>query len=230
MNLPSHNPYTFKGSDPFGSHAQIADLVKTYNAKKILDVGCNDGFIGRALEASRWKGSLVGIDIMPEMKRIVGKFGYKDFIKVDLETELNKVKGRYDGIVFGDILEHVTNSEEVLTHMRRLLTPGGICIITLPNVANIYIRLQLLLGKFDYTDRGILDQDHKHLYTKKSAIELIKNCGMGVLRYESTPIPLPLVSPVFRKGAVMFPAYELFYKISRLRPTVFGFQHLLVCR
>jgi hypothetical protein len=49
-----------------------------------------------------------------------------------------------------------------------LLAPNSQIIIFIPNVAHLSIRLQLLMGSFTYTDRGIHDRTHLHFYTKKS--------------------------------------------------------------
>ena len=104
MNKTISQPYTFKARDPYGSHYTIANLIKEFGFKKVLDVGCNYGFIGRALNDFNWDGDIVGIDIDPDMKSIVGENHYIRFKKIDLETDLKKVKGKYDVVVFGDVL------------------------------------------------------------------------------------------------------------------------------
>ena len=39
----------------------------------------------------------------------------------------------------------------------RYLRPHGRVIVSVPNVANITVRLALLLGRFEYRPRGIMD-------------------------------------------------------------------------
>ena len=41
-------------------------------------------------------------------------------------------------------------------------------IISTPNIANIFIRLSLLIGNFNYGQRGILDKTHTRLFTLNS--------------------------------------------------------------
>ncbi|MBZ5671576.1 MAG: hypothetical protein LAO04_17845, partial [Acidobacteriia bacterium] len=43
--------------------------------------------------------------------------------------------------------------------------PGGTVIVSVPNVAHLWVRLSLLAGRFDYADRGILDRSHLRFFT-----------------------------------------------------------------
>jgi hypothetical protein len=43
-----------------------------------------------------------------------------------------------------------------------------------PNVANIAIRLMLLFGQFNYTERGILDKTHLRFFTRKTARRMVE--------------------------------------------------------
>ena len=54
-------------------------------------------------------------------------------------------------------LEHLPDPAAVLARLRTRLTPGGHLVLSIPNVANWAMRLGLLAGHFDYTNRGILD-------------------------------------------------------------------------
>jgi 2-polyprenyl-3-methyl-5-hydroxy-6-metoxy-1,4-benzoquinol methylase len=81
---------------------------------------------------------------------------------------------KFDVIVYADVLEHLLYPEEVLRHFNEYLVPGGKVIVSVPNVALWRVRLNLLLGRFDYTDYGVLDRTHVHLYTFKSARELME--------------------------------------------------------
>jgi hypothetical protein len=54
---------------------------------------------------------------------------------------------RFDLIVLADILEHVRNPEEMLLRARQHLRPGGRILASTGNVAHLYVRLALLLGR-----------------------------------------------------------------------------------
>ena len=71
-------------------------------------------------------------------------------------------------MVFGDVLEHLRDPLAVLMEFTESLKDDGVVIISLPNIANIYVRLNLLIGRFDYQDRGILDRTHIRFFTREA--------------------------------------------------------------
>jgi hypothetical protein len=80
------------------------------------------------------------------------------------------------------------------------------------------MRLSLLAGRWRYTDRGILDRNHTHLFTRKTLVETIERAGYRVLVLEHTaPLPLVGTSQVER----MAPA------VASLRPSLFAYQFLV---
>ncbi len=89
-------------------------------------------------------------------------------IVANLNRELPEVDGPFDAIVYGDVLEHLVDPLSVLVELNRELAEDGFVIISVPNIAHLYIRLLLLLGRFDYIDRGILDSTH--LRSSRSAL------------------------------------------------------------
>ena len=64
-------------------------------------------------------------------------------------------------------------------------------IITVPNIAFLPNRLQLLLGNFNYGKRGILDMTHRHLFTFKSIRRFLKQAGYKVKKVKGIPPPYP---------------------------------------
>ena len=68
-----------------------------------------------------------------------------------------------------DMLEHLQNYQNILDNSKKILKDGGRIIVSIPNIANLYVRLNLLIGRFPYADRGILDRNHLHFFTYGSA-------------------------------------------------------------
>jgi len=149
--------------------------------KNILDVGCNEGYFG--FNNNEKSNKFYGIDIIEESIKIAAqKYTSTEIYDLENLKELS-FNQKFDYIIFGDVLEHIKNPVEALTFFsQKYLKKDGIIIISLPNVANWQIRLNLLIGKFDYTDIGILDNTHLKLYTFKSAEELAKKSGLKVIK------------------------------------------------
>jgi hypothetical protein len=86
------------------------------------------------------------------------------------------------------------------------------------------VRASLLLGRFPYADRGILDRTHLRFYTRASARRLLEESGFGVLWETATAMPVELALPALGRpplaGAVRAGARLL----SAAWPTLFGYQ------
>ena len=95
-------------------------------------------------------------------------------------------KGAPRGAFFGE-----REPERVLRDVLPLLRPaGGSVVVSLPNVANISVRLSLLFGRFEYADRGIMDRTHVRFYTRKTAVELLESNGYRIVGEYYSIIPL----------------------------------------
>jgi len=154
--------------------------------KKILEVGCNTGNLGHNLIKN--KGCIVyGLDYSKKAINIA-KTRLTKAIVFDLETYKTPFKNEtFDIIIFGDVLEHIRYPEIVLSKFKKLLTKDSIIIASIPNVANINIRLQLLFGNFNYKPSGILDQTHLRFFTKKSVKKMFTKQNYKIIKIDSTP-------------------------------------------
>ena len=97
----------------------------------------------------------------------------------DVETmELPLEPGSFDVVLCGDVVEHLRDPVAALARLRPLLKPGGRVVLSTPNIANWAIRLSLLGGRWRYTDRGILDRSHTHLFTRATLREALEQAGL----------------------------------------------------
>lgn len=99
-------------------------------------------------------------------------------------------------------------------------------ILSTPNVAFVAVRLNLLLGRFNYAERGILDITHKRLFTRRSLLQMIQDCGYEIERVHGIGVPFSAVMPT-RTGRFLGSIANLFAKIW---PSLFAFQFLVECR
>ena len=102
--------------------------------------------------------------------------------------------------------------------------------MSLPNVANIWVRLNLLLGRFNYTHVGILDESHLRFFTLQTSKKLAYDSGLDVVGINTTPIPLPILLPATQQGRSLSFLHLLNWGLTKLRKTLFGYQFILVCK
>jgi hypothetical protein len=128
-----------------------------------------------------------------------------------------------------DVIEHLADPEGFLLRMRNesraLAEPSRrpVLLLSTPNVAFAAIRVNLLLGRFNYAERGILDIDHRRLFTRASLRRILEDCGYDVL--DMRPVPPPFEA-VFRGP---FGGFLGFWGriLARAWPTMFAFQFLV---
>jgi len=174
---------------------QYKEYAKGYNkyiykvvpsCKKILDVGCNTGLLGEKLINEK-KCIVYGVDYSHNAIALAKK-KLTNALVFDLEKEgVPYSNERFDIIIFGDVLEHLHNPGGALKKFKKLLSKDGIIIVSLPNVANINIRLDLLLGRWNYKPWGILDRTHLKFFTLNTAKELVISNNYSILKIYSTP-------------------------------------------
>ena len=128
-----------------------------------------------------------------------------------------------------DVLEHLSEPETFLLRLResRKGDKDTLFVFSTANVAFLSTRLGLLLGRFEYGDRGILDITHRRLMTRGSFKRLIRETGFVIERSHGTPIPLQLV---FGDGRFARWMTKLWRVLALLFPGLFSFQTVIVAR
>lgn len=145
----------------------------------VLDVGCWNGNLGARLIKDK-ACTVDGLDADSNQLVRAKERGYRNTYLVNLNSEnpdFTSIQGPYDVIVFADVLEHLVNPAEVLVGLKKKLKPEGKIIVSLPNVAFILNRLNLLLGKWNYTEFGTLDKTHLRFFTLESGLSLVEKAG-----------------------------------------------------
>jgi glycosyltransferase involved in cell wall biosynthesis len=219
--------YVYKKSDPYSSHSQILRWIEDERPEDVLEVGTATGYL--TAEMKKLGCKVTGVEQDSEMADIARQYCSKMLVG-DIETLDLEEQGRYDAVILGDVLEHVRNPREVLQRLSGLLKPGGKVLISLPNVANIWIRLNLLLGRFNYSRVGLLDESHLRFFTLQTSRQLATDSGLDIIGINATPIPLPILLPSTRKGKSLSFLHLMNWGLTRLRKTLFGYQFILICR
>jgi len=221
-NLPYHDK-----SSVWSSHSMIAVRLNVLPAQsKILDIGTASGTLARMCQNRSLR--LFGVEPNANWAQIASPL-YEKIWTCSIADLDEGLLGGYDAVVLGDILEHLPKPEVVLEKLVEHQSTNTLFIISVPNVANLWMRLNLLIGRFEYTDHGILDRTHLRFFTRKTLVAMVKNSGLEIIAIQVTPIPLELVSKFF----VTSPG-NLFHAVlawfTYLLPTVLGYQFIVEAR
>ena len=147
---------------------------------KVLDIGAGNGLLGQLFKVS---GKTVVIDgIEPnEYASKIAKEHYRKLFNGYLSSFIDELKHEaYDYIVLADVIEHVADPVEFIEEIKSIMNDNAKLIFSIPNVAYGSIRINLLFGKFVYTDSGILEKTHLRFYTEDTIHDLIKNSSLHI--------------------------------------------------
>jgi 2-polyprenyl-3-methyl-5-hydroxy-6-metoxy-1,4-benzoquinol methylase len=93
-------------------------------------------------------------------------------------TDLPADLGKFDCVIFNDVLEHLVDPWAALSATHGHLAPDGVVVASIPNVRYLRVLFDLVVhGTFEYTTSGILDRTHLRFFTKRSIVELFRSTG-----------------------------------------------------
>jgi len=137
-------------------YMQIAtDKVKEYfghelSGKSVLDIPAGNGWIGEHI--SKFGAQTISADINEAKPH---------FHQVNMEDHLPFQDQTFDAVVCCEGIEHVFSPFKLFSELVRVLKPGGILVITTPNVQSLYSRWQFLctgyLFQFDPYNKTVID-------------------------------------------------------------------------
>lgn len=163
-----------------------------------------------------------------------------DFERVDLESEAFPApSGLFDVAIWNRNLVTLKNAVPALREARRVLSPGGLFVLTVPNLAALHNRALLLAGR-QPTTLHINNGDHVRGFAVASMTKFLeRDLGFGVLSFTSVgiapvtgaPLPRPLRGIghtavwILRKPAEKTPGHSTPGKDRDLRWALSGSAH-----
>lgn len=173
----------------YGKYRAVAEKLQA--GDRVLELGCHTGYFVAAMQDRGVE--ILGIDGDDEAVAYARQRGLPvlqaDFDATDFPP---RDLGEFDAIVIMDVLEHLRDPARLLRNLHSRLRAGGRLLITGPNVAYWAVRKNLLLGRWDYTDGGILDRTHLWFFTAKTWKSLVGDAGYRIVECRPAEGMLPL--------------------------------------
>jgi 2-polyprenyl-3-methyl-5-hydroxy-6-metoxy-1,4-benzoquinol methylase len=170
MSNYSSNEYA---QDPNTPWYKIINLVP--EGSKVLDIGCSSGNLGAALKQQK-KCTVIGLDLDQEDVSKAAKRLDAAYVR-NAETDDLSDLGKFDCVIFADVIEHLVDPVKTLEKIKNVLTKSGSVIFSIPNMAHMGTRLMLLDGRFVYGETGLLDKTHLHYYDRQEVERVIHDAG-----------------------------------------------------
>jgi SAM-dependent methyltransferase len=170
--------------------------------------------------------ALAPTEVLPSLER---------YFQADLEQGIAAIVPQagletFDRVLLLDVIEHMKDPGRLLAECQPALKENGLLVVSVPNIANITVRLKLLFGKFDYQERGILDKTHLRWFTRRTARRLLEENGYQIVEERITNMPLELALGASPTGLLMRVMHRTLRVFTRLMPGLLGYQIMLVAR
>lgn len=139
-------------------HVLIANLIEARLKKgnSVLDLGAGTGALSLRLQDLGY--TLTACDYVTSNFRLHTNV---PFYQINLNHKFSdRIEGKYDCIVATEILEHIENPRHVIRECANLLNPGGILIVTTPNIESSFsLAIRLRNGYFSLFDESFYQRD-----------------------------------------------------------------------
>jgi len=171
----------------------VAELPKDPGAS-ILEVGCAAGTTGAAALAEGKCNTYVGIELF-EPAAARAKQRLTDVLVGNVETmDIPLPPRSFDALIIAEVIEHMIDPAAVLARIAPLMRPGARVFASSPCISHWSNIVNLVQGRFEYTDTGMMDRTHLRWFTPDSFARLFKEAGF----VDVSVAPLNKISPKAR--------------------------------
>jgi SAM-dependent methyltransferase len=162
---------------------QAVKELRRHGCRRVLDVGSGSGYFLDLLRARLPAVAAKGFEFNAEMARFIREKGYEVYCGESLEA-IRAAAGRFDAVCIFQVLEHVADPRALLETARRMLAPGGLLIVAVPDNA----------GPVRHFSKALTELPPHHLSRwRASTFELgLPRLGFEVLRVAHEPLPAVL--------------------------------------
>jgi len=160
------------------------DILSLINDKhkKILEIGCAFGELGKSIKRHFPEVIIDGIELNPDSRDFLLD-NYNNVTIGNIEDlDISKIDNGYDLIIFADVLEHLYDPWQILNLLREKLSENGNVIVSVPNLQSSGILFNLIIrGRFKYAESGLMDRTHIRWFTRHEINKALDDAGFQVL-------------------------------------------------
>jgi 2-polyprenyl-3-methyl-5-hydroxy-6-metoxy-1,4-benzoquinol methylase len=146
------------------------EITGGVEVRRFLDIGCATGMLLEDMRRRGWE--VQGVDVCAEAAEFGRKSRKLDIFAGTL-SEARFEAGRFSVAHFSHLIEHVPDPRGFLSEVHRVLAPGGLALLTTPNIGGLQARI------FGTRWRSLIP-DHLTLFSKETLGRLLRETGFSV--------------------------------------------------
>jgi len=186
-----------------GTYEAVRDLLAELPPGRILDAPCGEGHLAASLDEAGHR--VIAADLLPQRMAQAGI----PTVGLDLNSPLPFRDGTFDAVLSIEGIEHLENPYLPAREFFRVLRPGGILILSTPNILNLRSRMKFLVrGTLYWFDEWTYRRGfHVNAIPVYELHHILTQAGFGVdaIRVNRRPLLLraaaALVGPLLRLAA-----------------------------
>lgn len=157
----------------------LYEVAKYKQEGRLLDIGCNRGFI--LANASAWGWDAYGIEIVPWRTKLVEReFNVTIFNKRLREINPPFKDKFFDVVTMIDIIEHFHEPIKDLEEVHRILKDDGFLLLNTPDIGSAYAKIH----GYDWTFNN--PEEHLYLYDRKTLKALLDKTGFEIITFQQS--------------------------------------------
>ena len=168
---------------------KLMALLAAERPGRLLDVGCAAGELAALAMSRGWR--VDGVEREPALAEAARTRAVAvhllDFDVAPLPWE----RATFDVAIAGEVIEHLVDTDHLLAELARVVRPGGILIVTTPNLASFENRVRLLFGRYPmWMDHRVAGAGHLRYYTPRVLRAQLATHGFRVERHVGNWVPV----------------------------------------
>ena len=154
----------------------LSKLSGFTEGRELLEIGL--GGCECVLVAVELGFDVFGVDIMDTGVALAKKYG----IEAELQDFMSfETERKWDIIIFGDVIEHVSDPRKSIVKLYDLLKDDGVLWLSTPNFDSAF---SVVNG---HDDGMRLEVSHKNYFSRISLLDLLEQCGFVPVDYQLSP-------------------------------------------
>lgn len=204
----------FKGNlkDDYPRIKQIHKFMKKVigsSALKILDVGCASGEITSIFSP---KNHIYGVDISGPFLAEAKKNGLT-VKEADLEKEIPFPSSTFDMALCSEVIEHVVDTDKLLSEINRVIKKNGDLILTIPNINSVISYPMMFFFDLPPYLSSRYRGPHVRDFTLKTIKLALENNGFKIINYTGSSFFIPPFGNMGKVGEILGSVFPRFSRI-----------------